>query len=336
MNLRYILSKYWWFLALLIVAGIFLGKNKRAGTLNPAETNFSYTNTDRITSVIISDSQGSISLMYNGNEWILNGDGMADNVPINALLFALSNVRVASPILLSLQDSIRQELIINGRSVKVFSGKRPIKEFSMLETHAKERGVVGMLRKAKKPYRLELTGYDGNIYNIFSTNPSHWLSKRIAIPDLQNLSAVEVEIPSKPEMSYRIDKADGKTIKLFNLLQGKYYRQFDTLKVLNVLQNLHSLRYKEKVSGFTANEMKSVLSVPPDFVFIIYPTSGEPIIMKVIPIPIEGQIDDLGRPVTYDPNTLYINIGSKPDLYKISYIDCFPILKEISHFNPNF
>ena len=61
MNLRYILSKYWWFLALLIVAGIFLYKNKRAGTLNPAETNFSYTNTDRITSVIISDSQGSIS-----------------------------------------------------------------------------------------------------------------------------------------------------------------------------------------------------------------------------------------------------------------------------------
>jgi hypothetical protein len=336
MSIKYLFIKYWWFIVLLLVAGFYLVKNLNKGTLSSKEIDFSIAKFEKIERISFTNLSDSISLTLTDKGWMVNEKFHVRSEAINDLFIALQKIRAASPVPLSILDSLKVVLNNDGLRVKVFSGRKKLKSFTLYRTQTLGLETIGMLSQAKNAYRLELPGYQGDILDLFSINIAHWQSKQLGIPDIHNIAAVEVEIPLKPELSYRIDVTNNDTYRLFALYQGHSISQFDTTRIQNFLVKLSQITYKERVNDLPKEELAAILLMEPDFIFNIYPAEGTPLLLRVIPIPIEEHLDEFGRPVRFDLNNLYINIDGKPELYRVAYIDYHPILRDIFYFNPIF
>jgi hypothetical protein len=330
------LFKYWWFFVLLLIASFYLFSNLKTGTLKSKEIKFSISKAERITKVTINNQSDSLTIVKSNNDWLVNKKVIACSEPINVLLMALSQLRAASPIPLSVSDSLINILQHDGLHVQVYSGRRKIRDFHLYSTQTLDLRTIGMLNSASLGHRLELPGYQCDIINIFSTRESFWVDKKLMIPDVNNMLAVNVEIPQKPELSYRIDIDNDRKYKLYALLQGEPAFQFDTLRAEQYLRYLNQMASKLEMSGMTNDAKASITSMEPDFVIKIYPRVGEPTILRIIPIPIEEYLDEFGRTVNFDLNRLYLAINYEPDIYVVPYVEIHPVLKDIFHFNPKF
>jgi len=318
------------------VAGFYLVKNLDKGTLSSKEIDFSIVKFEKIERVTLTYHNDSISITLTDKGWMVNQKFQLRSEAINDLLIALLKIRAASPVPLSVMDSLKAVLIDDGLKVNIYSDRKKLKSFALHKTQTLGLEVIGMLSKAKSAYRLELPGYQGDILDLFSTNIAYWQSKQLGIPDIHSITAVEVEITVKPELSYRIDVTNNDTYRLFALYQGISVTQFDTARVQKFMAHISQLTYNESVDNLSKEELTSILLMKPDFIFNIYPIEGVPIFLRVIPIPIEEHLDEFGRPVRFDLNNLYVNISGTLDLYRVSYIDYHPILRDIFHFNPIF
>jgi hypothetical protein len=336
MNFKKTLSRYWWFIALLLTAGYFFVSNINYDSHREKEHDFSVQETFQVSKIIISDGSKSVSLDLNDGNWFVNDDFVADDDAVEALLRVIKRIQPAAPVPLSVNDSLVEIINEQGLQVELFAKRKLIRSYRVLSTFTLNLNGIGLLRGSKVAYQLELPNYEGDIVELFRADLTYWQSNQLALPALATINAVEVEIPEDQESSFRIDILNDNQLRLFALYYGVNASSFDTSKVEIFLSDLSKVTYNEMVTQFSPQEKKAILHSKPDFIYTLYLKNGEKHQIKVFPIPVDEYIDELGRTVQFDFNRLYLSQSNDEAIYIVNYLDFHKLLRNISYFNPNF
>jgi hypothetical protein len=282
---------------------------------------------------VISDSNASISISWNKDSWFVNNEFIASPDAVDALLRVLMRIQATSPVPSAVNDSLSNAINTNGTHIEVYSNRRVVKNYKILNTSISGLKSVGLIKNAKVAYRLELPNFEGDITSLFKLNAAYWRTNQITLPAFSSINAIEVEIPQDQENSYRIDFLSSNNLRLFALFYGVQVEEFDSNNLQKFIDHFKLITYIEVLTDLSKEGKAAIIFSEPDFIYTIYHTSGQKLQIKVFPIPVEEYLDEFGRPVRFDLNRLYLTLSSENVVYVVSYIDFHPLLRNISHFN---
>lgn len=288
-----------------------------------SQRSFSAENMENITSIRLSTSANSLTLNKEGNRWLVNGEVEVEGELFNDVYRALSHMSATAPVPLSVNDSLVAVAQGQGVEVSLYAGKKRIKQYSVIHTQTMQLGDVGVMHKSKTAYRLTLPALEGSTFELLRADPEYWIPNRIALIPAHQIEWVEVELPEDLDNSFRIDRTDS-GYRLFNIYNGTFVTQFDTVKVDRFMQSISWVEYTEV----------QTLSLPvsPDYIITIQDNRGSVHKLKIYPIPVEPYEDELGRTVYYDANHLLITHQDDGQSYMVRFMDLFPFMRSLSYF----
>lgn len=332
MKFKRLLIRYWWFIILLGVAGFFLLHNIAENHQKDKEMMFSIFETQRISRVLISSGDNQVELLkVSDNNWLVNDQSPVSTEAINAFFRVISRLNTAGPVPISVNDSLIEMLRKYEVSVEFFTNNKPLKKYNLGYTNTLNQKSIGVLDKSRKAYRIELPNFNGNIIDLFRTNPEYWVGNQIPAPSIESIVAVEVETLVNPEESFRIDIFEGGHFRLFNIYKGFEVSTYNVRKVEDFITAITKIPYSS-ITNLTPEERMAVVQSDPDFIHTLYQEDGSKHQLKIYPIHIEEYIDEFGRPVNVDLNRLYVTASGSNQIFIVNYIDIHHILGNLATF----
>ncbi|HCY00187.1 MAG TPA: hypothetical protein DG754_08615 [Bacteroidales bacterium] len=325
-----ILKKIWWLILLAAIAGAILLSNYFEQKNLSAKKSFALEDLNSISDIEISSLNGTLTLNKQGDDWFVNDSFKAYPPAVEVLHRVLLRLTPVTPIPLAVNDSLLQQARVNGLQVTIRSGRRVVKEYSILSTDVFNLGDIGVMSGAETAYRLTLPSFEGRIVSLFRVDEVYWKLHQINLIPLQQITSVEVEQPNAIEKSFRIDIVEDH-YQLYDIYKGSFVTHFDSLKVERFLQSLSLIEYKE----FLGNDNIPQMLTQPDHIISIRSGHGDVHGLRIFPIPIEPYIDELGRKIKYDPNNVYLSYQPDKGIYLVGYMDIYPLLWDLSYFYQN-
>jgi hypothetical protein len=327
-----ILIKYWWFIILLAVSAYFLISSIVSNASITSQKVFSVSNIQDITRIQIDEFENSIVLeRLDQHNWTVNGSFTANRKAVETLLLVLNRIQSAGPVPLFANDSLASVLNRSSINVDVFAKHWVMKSFKLMPTTISSMHIVGLLRGANSVQKLEIPAANIDLISVFSSSVASWRTNQILLPSINSINAIEVEIPSKQELSFRVDILEDESLRLFNLQNGITISQFDSLKVREFLSQFENISYSQIVT-ISPEERAAIIYSEPDYIYTIYTKQGKNHQVKIFPIPVQERLDEFGRPIRYDLNRLYLTHSNDQEVYIVSYIDIHILLQNISDF----
>lgn len=331
-----LLKKYWWFIALLTIAGLFTILKPKYSSFSSSETRFAITDTSLVTRIEIIGGKNSINLTKTHKGWLINENGKARRESVFLLLTVLSRINATAPIPISVADSVMNEMKDNGTLVAVFSGRKKMVQFTIYFTELLNIRTVGWADGANTAYKLSAPMVGRDLIEFFSSDLLYWTDTRTKMANFNSLFAVEVEIPSNPEKSFRIDLQNPDKPSLIALYYSHRSVSYDTLNMARFLSGIEDMSFNEVPINISTEKAAEILFSEPDFIFTFYNKNSEPIKFSFIPIPVEEYIDEMGRTVQFDLNRMYLSSSINSKLFEIKFLDFASVLKDITYFKPKF
>ena len=326
------LKKYWWFALLLIVAGYFLVANLVENRQQERETEFAVLDAEKIYRIeILHNNQKVLLQRTSTNSWLLNNNENASADAIGALLRVVTRLQLAGPVPISASDSLVGFIQQHGVEVKISSARKVIKHYWVASTSHTAIPNVAYLSGANNAYRVNLPSYEGKIANLFKTVPEYWIGNKVPMPSAHEISAVQVELPSNVEQSYRIDVISPTQFRLFHIYSGQQINAVNVDEVKELLSNLSQIQYHD-IATLTNEERAAVIFSEPDFIFTIYTENGNKHELRVYPIPVDEYTDELGRTINVDLDRVYVTISGSKRVFIVKYIDMHSVLKGVASF----
>lgn len=331
------LKKYWWFIVLLLLALYVFRIRTQQGTIAIKDKNFSVPETENVTTIKLKNSQLSLTLQRNQDTWMVNEKLVAKPEAINAFLLLLNKIQVKSPLPVSVADSLTQVLKEDGIEVKIFENSKQIRHFYVHYTETLNLGGIGILANSQHAFMLEFPNYTDDVVKLFYIQPSAWAENRYSVPATESIKTIETEIPDNPEKSFRIDFLDNEQIRLFDLYNGRAAVLYDTASLQRFVTGLQEMTLNPTSDTLTQPQRAAIVYSQPSSIITLQFEKNEKIIFTFFPIPVEEYLDELGRPVRFDLNRMYVTVSTNPsEMYEAEYLKIHPVLKDISYFNPNF
>lgn len=331
MNTRTAIRKYLWLIILICIALYLLIFQFKSGTINPASKNFSILDTNDINKIVLSNGSITITLNRSDNGWLLDNSLKVRDDAIRALMNVLTLIEIKSPIPNSVSDSLSRIVATKGIKVELFCGSKNLKSYSILSTNTLGLGTIGMLKKYRKAFSLQLPGFKGNLATLFVLDPDYWKSNRLFIADINQIMRIDVEIPNSPEKSFSISLLE-KSVKLRATYFDRNIDQFDTSRVVDFIFGLTKLSYVKLLNKSTVEDKAAIVLSQPEQIFTITLTNNKHLVLKTYPIPVDEYRDEFGRTVKFDLNRLYISFNNDAILAIATYMVFDPVLKDLSSF----
>jgi len=328
------IKKYWWLLLLVLVASYFAFYVPKDSSYKRKDTNFSISDTSKITRVEIHSRKGSLTLEKSDTGWVLNRSKNAKKESIQMMLYALRNIKAKAPVPLLVADSLKSRMELDLNCIEVYSGRKNIQSFCIHYTETMDLQTVGKLKKSTSLFQLEIPSYGSELTQIFTSDPMYWeeLQRRFAFRG--ELFAIEVEVPSNPEKSFRIDLQNPTSPNLYALYFGKRIDNLNHDRLKRYLDALFDINVEMRVSNLSVNQVAEVNYTEPDFIVTLYNRSNKHATYRFIPIAIEEYIDELGRPVQFDLNKMFLTTSNDKNIYEIRFIAFASVMKDITYFEP--
>lgn len=332
MRFKVLLLRYWWFIALLAVAGSLLVNNIITRNRTDREMGFAFSQVQSITSIVIEHGNTHLLLQKGSSDsWLLNGDTPASTDAVNTLFRVISRLQLAGPVPISSKDSLLSIVRTDGLSVQFFSGRKLVRAYRLAYTTFLNQQTIGLMARSNKVYRIELPGYEGSIVDLFKTAAEYWIGKHITMPALSSIHAVEVEVPHDPEQSFRIDITDSGEFRVFHIYSGMEIDGVNSTRVQQFLTNLTQAPYVG-IASLSKEEMAAIVYSEPDFIYNVFTKDGKNYFLKVFPIPVDEYTDEFGRPVNVDLDRVYLTVSASNQLFIANYINLHQLLRNISSF----
>jgi hypothetical protein len=325
MKLSKIVIRYWWFLILLLIAGYFLISNVLENRTHNIETGFALDNTDRIAIISITQAAEQVNLQRTGTGWLVNNQSPASNDVVNALLRVISRLQPAGPVPISMNDTLIGAAQQSGAKIEIFSSRGLILRYWITSDPQANLPNIGYIEGAKRAYQLDLPNYDGLISRLFKTAPEYWIGNLIPTPNLEAINAVQVEVTSDLEQSFRIDITEPGQYRLYHIFSGAELKAFDANRINQFVSRLTQIQYAD-IANMSEAERAEVVFSEPDFIYTIFSNNSGKYELKVYPVRVEEYMDELGRPVNVDLNKVYVTVSGSKQVFIVNYIDMHEVM----------
>jgi hypothetical protein len=240
---------------------------------------FAITDTANITRVELSDREGRAVTLdrITPGQWRLNKTLDANQVMIESLLKTLYNVEIMGMVPKSARNTVISDMAakntliqIHQRVPRIRLGK--MKLFYRVKVaksyyvggHTQDHlGTYMMFEGSDKAYITFVPGQNAFLSLRYSTREGDWRDHTVVALNIQQIKSIDVEIPGRPDESYKIVKTGEKSFEIFQHYNKQVTIPLDTIRVLEFMASFRNLKYEGLINDMEPERRDSIIhSVP--------------------------------------------------------------------------
>jgi hypothetical protein len=272
---------------LLILTGIFLALLALAlyfTRTHPFQSgnvfsDFAVTDTANITRVVMTDrEENQVALdRLSPSEWRLNRVYEANNAMVSSLLRTLYNVEVKGIVARSAHNTVIADMAANNTLVdiyqrvpririgrmKLFPRVKLSKRYYVGGPTPDHHGTYMRLEGSDKAFITFVPGQNAFLSLRYSTRESDWRDHTIVALTINQISSIDVEIPGRPEESYRIAKTGERSFEVFQYYNQPVSIPLDTPRVLEFLASFRNVKYEGLINDIDPLRRDSIINSVP-------------------------------------------------------------------------
>lgn len=237
---------------------------------------FAMDDVSRIDSVVFIENDTIKTLHYRNNDWLINGEFIADPRKLTVLFAVLNQVRAKRPVARAEHERIDSLFTSSGTKVQFFENKELVKEFTVA---GQERSGITYFGKDEEVYIVNIPGYRSYLAAIFQMSISDWRDKLIFDEvSWNNLEKVEVDFPSDERKDFSIT-AENNYFKVEGISATDSLKLLNYIDAVSVLMADEYLNEREVPDSVKKEDPLMVIAITDirdrPFRLIIYPAASE-------------------------------------------------------------
>lgn len=324
------LKKILYFLAgaaLLLLAVFYL---HRYTDLIKSSKQFAVKDVNLVTRITIEKDTASVVLEKKQGHWVVNGRGEVKPLMIKRLLYSLQNVEVKAPIPKAIRK-MAKVLLDSGYYVTVESDAEILSEFTIAEITNNNFGSIGLVEGKSTPYLLHIPGSSFSIASLITVDVQQWLQNVLVSLQPSDIVSVQVDNIAKPERSFKIYRGTDGNFHIKDLYKDHEVTGYNENQLKFYLSFYSELGYN-KIEPMSDIDLKTLVLSQPEALVSISTVNGKSEMLKLFLKPIGDDYDEIGRPVRYDRDKLWVVFNNDRKVALASWIDYDLLLKDVSFF----
>lgn len=344
----YILSA----IVLLLLVIAFVG-SQRSWQSGKVFSDFAITDTASITKINLTDREESKVTLdrISPSEWRLNRMYEANNVVVGSLLRTIYNVEVKGVVPRSQHNTVISDLMAKNTMVEVYQ-RVPRIRIGTLRLFPKVKmtrryyvggptpdhhGTYMLLEGSQRPFITYVPGQNAFLSLRYSTRESDWRDHTIVALTIQQIESIDVEIPGRPEESFRIDKTGERSFEVYQYYNQPVTIPLDTGRVLEYLASFRSIKYEGLVNDMDPMRRDSIINSVPMQTITIHAVDGSVHTIKTFRRKSPTEYDELTQQaIKWDRDRLFALINDGKDLSLCQFYVFDDILKPFTWFRADF
>jgi len=337
---------------ILLVIAAFLFLNNRNGTFSKKDNAFAVHDTSTVTKVFLADKQNKTVLLERQPDgtWMLNNTFLARKSGIDILLETMKNIVPKYPVSKSAHNNVVALMAAASTKVEIYQEVYRINLFDRIKLFKHEKltktyyvggatpdnmGTFMVLEGSEVPFVIQLLGLRGYVATRYSTMEKDWRDHTIFKTKLYDLRSVEMEFPTDPDNSYKMETED-EDIFVYSNSTGQQINGYDTLKVLNFLTSFADLRFEALLDKVSPHFRDSVINSVPLHIITVVDKQGDTTQIKTFMKPNDqGQFDMDGNFYESDVDQLFALVNEERDFVLIQYFVFDKVFRPLSFFTLN-
>ncbi|HSN50482.1 MAG TPA: hypothetical protein VLR52_04560, partial [Bacteroidales bacterium] len=319
----------YYILAVIILAliAIALLLTNPKTTFRGTDSNFAVEDTSIVTKIFMSDKNNNTLTLErkDAGNWIVDHQYAAQKFNIQMLLSTMLQLEVKSPVAKAARTNIIKDMATNAVKVEIYQMKYRINLFNKIRLLPREQlskvyyvgsatqdnqGTFMVMENSSEPYVVYLPGLRGFVSTRFTPIQKYWRDYTMFRKNIPEIVSVRMEFPQDPASSFQVNNNRMRNIILVSLIDGVPVPHYDTLKMMNFLSSFRNLNFEAVLNDMDKHRKDSIISSIPYCVISLTDTSNKVTSIKsyrkgAAP----GETDDMGKPLPYDLDRLYVLVN---------------------------
>lgn len=338
------------FVVLLAGALMLRGTYRSSGS---AFSDFAVTDTAGITKIFLSDREGnSITLeRISPSDWRLNKTHDANNVVVGSLLRTLYNIEVKGMVPRSAHNTVISDMAAKNTMIEIYQRVPRIRigrlklfpRVTMSKSYfiggptQDHLGTYMMLDGSDRAFITYVPGQNAFLSLRYSTREGDWRDHTIIALTINQISSVDVDIPGRPEESYRIVKTGDKSFEVFQYYNKPVTIPLDTIRILDFMAAFRNLKYEGLLNDMDPMRRDSIVNSTPMQVLTINAIDGGSYTISTFRRKSPYEYDEVTQSeIKWDRDRLYALINDNNDLTLCQFYTFDDILKPFTWFRADF
>jgi hypothetical protein len=306
-------------LVIIIAINIF---SNRSSTLKKTDTRF-VIDTGDIRLIQVKNKKDSFSIFQNNQLWFIGQNKPVNPSFLNFVMRIASQLKVTSAVPKNNLKALHDSILLNGVEIKYFDKNHHLLNQYYLFPDKGLQKTYALKINAKKPYFVELPGYEGNFAEIYYLPESYWYNPVIINYQPDQLSEINIVNVNNLSKSFTIQIFNNKAPALYNYKNITLPYNIDAMKAyLIFFRNIMVERYIDNSSI-----SDSLLKVQPVYTIRIRDTQGIEKSLKIYPV-----FEKIENKMIENKNYYYVFTENQL-IGAIKYYFISPILRDIDYFN---
>lgn len=327
------------FVALLVVVGMLTSEREERSTLEGKENYaFAIKDTAEITRIELRDKTPSEATIKRvKGQWLVNGKYPVRQEAIDFLMEAFYRMEMRNFPPQRMIEVVEQKMEVFGTQVKVYSGDRLLKSYTIGLPTQDEMGTWMKLDGGDVPYAVHIPGFNGYLNPRFITKEHIWKRRDLATINPRNIKSVEMSYPDSLSASFTLEVFSPDSFTLRRASDGYLAQNLTKAEARLYLNNFKNLRYEGDILPTEPiyQDQDSLLASTPVFRCSIRNMQGKTHSFSGYKIKAESQTIDPANPKTfYDPDRLHGFINDE-EMVLLQYYGLRNVLKTFNDFEKN-
>jgi hypothetical protein len=265
-------------LVIVLTAGALILRKSYVGS-GSVFSDFAVTDTAAITAITLDDREGrNVTLeRISPSRWMLNKQHDANRVVVESLLKTLYNIEVKGMVPRSAHNSVISDMAAKNTYIRIYQrvhrikiGKlklfptvRLTKSYFVGGPTPDHLGTFMRLEDSDRAFITYVPGQNAFLSLRYSTSESDWRDHTIIALTINQIKSVDVEIPGRPDESYRIMKAGEKNFEVFQYYNQPVSIPLDTIRILDFMASFRNLKYEGLINDMPDERRDSIIHSSP-------------------------------------------------------------------------
>jgi hypothetical protein len=174
-------------------------------SFSSSEAGFTITDTASVSKIFLSRQGENVTLTRTDTGWVLNGKYPALRAPVNSLLEAFYKQAAVAPVSNAAHNEVLKALAAEGTKVEVYNRSGGVmRTFYVGGETNNYNGTYMLMEGAKKPYIVEIQGFEGFLTPRYSYNFYDWRDRTVFNAAAADIRSVSMQYPNDSDRSFVI------------------------------------------------------------------------------------------------------------------------------------
>lgn len=280
---------------------------------------------DPVTGIIISDSDGEVELERQGQKWLVNGHKETRKNALRLLLDIIEDMRIKSPVSDERFESLVSDTGTNETRVNIYEGKRQLRSFSIFINDSIDFPGVMKKNRSNKAFTMHLPGYDLDPGSYFVAEEKFWLPYNIFSFHPEELRVLKLSYPGLQDSSFIIRQGKG-SVEFFN----EHYNEdaIDSLTLNRYLSYFAYVPFSKWLNDEKGEIADSLIQTNSPYFDLEIITTGN----DTLKLLAWKKLLKANNGAREDTDRLWGSMNGGRDIFVMRYYDIDPVIKFPSYF----